>query len=86
MLVVLGAKSQITIPTPVMSSLGLEVGDQLELVTNNGIISMIPVTVYPSEYVQKLQVEVQQATDDIKSGKRPVFDSIDAMIDALEKS
>ena len=86
MLVVLGAKSQITIPTPVMSSLGLKEGDQLELVTNNGIISMIPVTVYPSEYVQKLQVEVQQATDDIKSGKRPVFDSIDAMIDALEKS
>ena len=86
MLVVLGAKSQITIPKPVMSSLGLKEGDQLELVTNNGIISMIPVTVYPSEYVQKLQVEVQQATDDIKSGKRPVFDSIDAMIDALEKS
>ena len=86
MLVVLGAKSQITIPMPVISSLGLKEGDQLELVTNNGIISMIPVTVYPSEYVQKLQVEVQQATDDIKSGKRPVFDSIDAMIDALEKS
>ena len=86
MLVVLGVKSQITIPKPVMSSLGLKEGDQLELVTNNGIISMIPVTVYPSEYVQKLQVEVQQATDDIKSGKRPVFDSIDAMIDALEKS
>lgn len=46
MLTVLRSQSQVTIPAPVISSLGLKEGDQLEIFADNGIISMIPVTVY----------------------------------------
>lgn len=86
MLTVLRSQSQVTIPAPVISSLGLKEGDQLEIFADNGIINMIPVTVYPDEYVKQLQDEANQLTEDMKSGKRPVFDSVNDLIDALEKS
>ena len=86
MLTVLGSQSKITIPTPVISSLGLKEGDRLEIFADNGIIRMIPVTVYPDDYVEQLRQEVMSLKDNIKSGKQPVFESVDEMIDALEKS
>ncbi|MBQ7544026.1 MAG: AbrB/MazE/SpoVT family DNA-binding domain-containing protein [Synergistaceae bacterium] len=83
---VLRSHSQITIPASVISSLGLKEGDQLEIFADNGTISMIPVAVYPVDYVEQLRKETAELRDNISSGKQPVFDSVDAMIEALEKS
>ena len=47
---------------------------------------MIPVAVYPVDYVEQLRKETAELRDNISSGKQPVFDSVDAMIEALEKS
>ncbi|MBQ3397295.1 MAG: AbrB/MazE/SpoVT family DNA-binding domain-containing protein [Synergistaceae bacterium] len=73
-----------TISAPVVSSLGLKEGDQLEIFADNGKISMIPVAVYPDDYVEQLRRETAELRDNIKSGKQPVFDSVDSLIDALE--
>ena len=83
---ILRSHSQITIPAPVVSSLGLKEGDQLEIFADNWKISMIPVTVYPDDYIEQLRRETSELRDNIKSGKQPVFDSVDAVIEALEKS
>ena len=83
---VLRSHPQITIPAPVVSSLGLKEGDQLEIFADNGKISMTPVAVYPDDYVEQLRREASELRDNIASGKQPVFESIDDLIDALEKS
>ena len=84
MVVELRAKSQITIPSETVKSLGLKTGDQFEIVEKDGGIFLIPVVTYPKAYVEKLETEARKTADEIKSGERPVFDSVDAMMDSLE--
>ena len=48
--------------------------------------SMIPVAVYPDDYVEQLRKETSTLMERIKSGEQPFFESVDDLIDALEKS
>lgn len=84
MLAELRAKSQITLPKEIMTSLGLTEGDKLDIFQKDGVIYMVPVTVYPKKYVNELQQEIAQLKENIKAGKQPVFDSIDELIGKLE--
>ena len=86
MLTVLRAKSQITIPSAIVMRLGLKEGDQLDIYEENGSIKMMPVAVYPKAYVNQLNVEIAQLKSDIKSGKQPVFDNIDALMEKLDEA
>ncbi len=85
MLAELRAKSQITLPREIVAALGLSEGDKLEVYERDGIIYMMPVAVYPKGYVDALHNEISQLKEDIRAGKQPVFDSIDALIDKLEE-
>ncbi len=85
MLVELRVKSQITLPKDIVSSLRLAEGDKLEVYENDGIICMVPVAVYPKQYVDDLHNEIKQLKENISAGKQPMFDSIDALIDKLEE-
>ena len=85
MLAELRTKSQITLPKDIVSSLGLSEGDKLEVYEKDGIICMVPVTVYPKRYVDELHSEIAQLKANIAAGKQPVFDSIDALIGKLEE-
>ena len=85
MLTVLRSKSQITIPSTIVSSLGLKEGDQLDVSEVNGMIQMIPVTVYPKSYVGQRHREIGQLKESIRSGKQPVFDNIDTLFEQLEE-
>ena len=84
MLAELRTKSQITLPKDIVKSLGLSEGDKLDIFERDGIIYIRPVAVYPKDYVENLHNEIAQLKADIESGKQPVFDSIDALMDALE--
>ena len=84
MLTVLRSKSQITIPSAIVSRMGLKEGDQLDITEVDGKIQMIPVVVYPKAYVDELQKEISVLRESVNSGKQPVFDNIDALIDQLE--
>ena len=86
MLAELRTKSQITLPKNIVSALGLEEGDKLEVYEQDGMICMIPVAVYPKNYVADLQSEIVQLKEAIKNGKQPVFDNIDSLIHQLEES
>ncbi|MDR1514182.1 MAG: AbrB/MazE/SpoVT family DNA-binding domain-containing protein [Synergistaceae bacterium] len=55
MLAELRAKSQITLPKAVVTKLGLSVGDKLDIVERDGVISLVPVAVYRKHYVENLE-------------------------------
>lgn len=85
MLAELRTKSQITLPKDIVTALGLAEGDKLEVYENGGMICMVPVTVYPKKYVDDLHSEIDILKANIKAGKQPVFESIDALIGKLEE-
>ena len=60
MLTELRTKAQITIPKEIVTKLGLSEGDKLDIYENDGIICIMPVTVYPKKYVDALRSEVEQ--------------------------
>jgi len=84
MLTELRAKSQITIPKELVDKLGLSEGDKLELYEKDGIICIMPVTVYPKKYLDLLREEVEETKARIASGQQPVFDNVDALFAKLE--
>ena len=86
MLAELRTKSQITLPREIVSSMGLAEGDKLEVYQKDGVIYMIPVAVYPKKYVSELQQEISLLKENLRAGKQPVFDSIDALIGKLEEN
>ena len=79
-------KSQITLPKEIVQSLGLVEGDKLDIYEKDGMICIIPVTVYPKKYVDELHGEIAQLKESIKAGKQPVFDNIDSLFDRLEEN
>ena len=79
-------KSQITLPKEIVLSLGLVEGDKLDIYEKDGMICMMPVTVYPKKYVDELYGEIAQLKESIKAGKQPVFDNIESLFDKLEEN
>lgn len=86
MLTELRTKAQITIPKEIVTKLGLSEGDKLDIYENDGMICIMPVTVYPKKYVDALRSEVEQVKANIKNGKQPAFSTIDSLFDKLEEN
>lgn len=85
MLVELKAKSQVTIPKDIVSSLNLKQGDQFEIVEENGKIILIPVALYPEHVISQLKESVNEIKESIKKGEQPIFDNLDSLFEELEK-
>lgn len=85
MIATLRKKAQITIPNEIVNKLGLSEGDKLDVTEQNGMIVILPMAVYPSKYIDDLKKEVEEIKAKIASGEQPVFDSVDALFDSLEK-
>ena len=86
MVVELRAKSQITIPKTIISSLNLSEGDKFEVFERDGMICFVPVTVYPKQYLDELRNEVDQVKQNLREGKQPTFDSVDALLESLNSN
>jgi len=84
MIAELRPKSQLTIPKNLVDKLGLSTGDKLEVFEENGIICIMPVVVYPKDYINKLLNDVEGIKRNVREGRQPVFDSIDDLIADLE--
>ena len=80
MIVEIRAKNQITIPKEISKSLGINVGDQFDMIEKDGMVYMIPVVTYPKAYMDELDKEMEQLRADIKSGKAKSFTDIDEML------
>lgn len=85
MLAELRHKSQVTIPKEIIVKLGLSEGDKLDIFEKDGSICIMPVVVYPKQYLDELQNEISEVKLKIASGEQPVFDNVDALFDKLEK-
>lgn len=85
MLVELKAKSQVTIPKEIVSLMNLNQGDKFEIIEESGRIVLIPLEVYPKNVIDELKASVEDIKAKIDNGERPVFDSIDALFDELDK-
>lgn len=85
MLVELKAKSQVTIPKEIVSLMNLSQGDKFEIIEENGRIVLIPLEVYPKNVIDELKASVEEIKASIDNGERPVFDSIDALFEELDK-
>ncbi len=83
MLTELRKKSQITIPKDMVKKLGLNEGDKLEITEKDGVINIMPV-VYPKNYLNELRDEIANIKKDVKSGKQPMFDSVNELFDDLD--
>ena len=84
MIAELRAKSQVTIPKPLIAKLGLSAGDKLEIFEDKGMICIMPVVVYPKGYVDKILDDVEKIKRDVKAELQPVFDNVDDLIASLE--
>lgn len=85
MLAELRQKAQITIPREIIVKLGLSEGDLLDIFERDGLICIMPVTVYPKKYLDELREEIGEVKAKIASGEQPVFDSVDALFRKLEE-
>jgi len=85
MLAELRSKSQITIPKNLVEKLGLVEGDKFEILEDNGTIYLVPVEVYPKKYLDELREEISQVKAKLSSGEQPVYDSVDALFEKLER-
>lgn len=85
MIVELSKKSQITIPKTIVKSLNLKVGDKFEIYEKNGMITMIPVVVYPKGYINDLLKEEDEVKHNIASGTQQIFDDVTSLLTALEE-
>jgi antitoxin component of MazEF toxin-antitoxin module len=83
MIAELRAKAQVTVPREVVLELGLNEGDKFEVTVKNGVIKMIPVAVYPKNYVERLEAQVREAQALIESGDLKSYSSADELIAAL---
>ena len=59
-------------------------GDKLEIVEKDGVIELMPVAVYPKKYLDELRSEINEAKAKIAAGEQPVFDTVDALFEALD--
>lgn len=84
MIMELRKKSQITIPKELINSLGLKEGDKLDVTEKDGAIQIIPVAVYPKQYVEELKAEILEIKENIAKGKQPIFDNVDDLFEHLE--
>ena len=58
--------------------------DKLEIVEKDGVIELMPVAVYPKKYLDELRSEINEAKAKIAAGEQPVFDTVDALFEALD--
>lgn len=85
MIIELRQKSQVTIPAECTKLLSLTVGDKFEVVVKDGALVLIPVTVYPKQYVENLETELTALKKQIAGGKHEVFNNLDDMFNSLDK-
>lgn len=85
MIATIRKRSQITLPSEIVTRLGLSEGDQLDVMEKDGTIMLFPMTVYPAKYIEDLKKEVSDIKAKIASGEKLVFDTVDALFESLEK-
>ena len=78
MLVELKNRSQITIPSEIIKSLGLSEGDKFDVEIKDGGIFLRPVVVYPKEKMDEIAKLIKKA--EAEAENQTAFASVDDML------
>lgn len=84
MIAELREKGQITIPKEIVKALALSKGDRFEVIEKDGAIMLVPVVVYPKNYVDSIRSELHETIAKYEAGELTAFDDIDNMLNSLE--
>jgi len=79
MLTKMKEKSQVTIPKPLVEQLGLKVGDSFEIGESDGIITLVPLELYPKPTMEKIRANMAKAaapTEDTLKTIQELFGSM----------
>jgi AbrB family looped-hinge helix DNA binding protein len=85
----IGSRRQITIPAKTLKRLGLAAGEELELVDNGKVITLVPRKHIPKDqqwyYTDTWQQMMQEAFEDLTKGRMlGPFESVDAFRQAVK--
>ena len=72
-------RSQITIPSEIVKSLGIKEGDKFEVIEKDGGIFLCPVVVYPKKEMIRIAKLVKETDAEYKSGELKLYDDVDKM-------
>ena len=68
----IGTRHQVTIPAETLKRLGLEAGEELELIAHDKMIVLVPAKHVPNDqrwyYTEEWQCMMQEAFEDLKQG------------------
>lgn len=83
MLVEIRGRSQITIPSEIIKSLGVKEGDKFEVIEKDGGIFLCPVVVYPKNEMLRIAKLIKETDAEYKSGELKAYDDIDKMFEDM---
>jgi AbrB family looped-hinge helix DNA binding protein len=83
MLVEMRGRSQITIPSEIVKSLGVKEGDKFDVVERDGGIFLCPVVVYPKKEMIRIAKLIKETDAEYKSGELKAYDDIDKMFEDM---
>jgi AbrB family looped-hinge helix DNA binding protein len=84
----IGTRHQVTLPAETLTRLGLEAGEELEVVEHNKMILLVPRKHIPKDqewyYTEEWQRGMQEAFEDLKAGRvAGPFESAEDLIKEL---
>ena len=75
MLIEMRARSQITLPSEIIKSLGISEGDKFEVVERDGGVFLCPVVVYPKAKLE----QIAKIIKDNENNPSAVYESVEDM-------
>jgi AbrB family looped-hinge helix DNA binding protein len=84
----IGARHQVTLPVETLKRLGLDAGEELEVVEHDKMILLVPCKHIPKDqewyYTEAWQRMMQEAFDDLKAGRMlGPFETVEELITEL---
>ena len=79
MLIEIRGRSQITIPSEIVKSLGIKEGDQYNGVEKDGSIFLCPVVVYPKKEMIRIAKLIKETDAEYKNDEAKAYDDVDKM-------
>lgn len=83
MMIEIRGRSQITIPSEIVKSLGIKEGDKFEVIEKDGGIFLCPVVVYPKGEMVRLAKLIKETDAEYKSGETKSYDDVDELFNDM---
>lgn len=77
------ARSQITVPSGIVRSLGIQEGDKFEVLQLDGGIFLRPVVIYPKAEMQRVAKLIKETKAEYRAGKLKSYDDVDKMFEDM---